>query len=146
MANALPKIINNDPEIVAVSTVATSVDSSEFVFVHNCQSEGFNIDGNSAEVEPIATSSSSTVTINKSGKYTISGLDIQIAPDGSNFYSFIGLTVISVFLNEGAAVKASGNVLIGGRSESFTNAQYFCPSGTSLSSSRYIKSSFLNIV
>jgi hypothetical protein len=156
MANVLPKIINNDPEDVTISSTAQSVASDEFEFIVNGSNNSAVINSVLAESVTNAAYASSNVdlTIIRSGKYTLhlssffGSYTLEVAPDGINYFIVSsGSGTFNLFLNAGAKVKTTGNpgFAISGAAEGYTNATYILNSSSSFESSKYTRSAYKNI-
>lgn len=149
MANALPKIINNDPESVSVNTAADTTASTEFSFVHNSSGNDFSIGGTSAELSPYGTSGSGTYTINKNGRYTLlTNGTVEISQNGgTNFITLnpSGAFTGSVFLKSGNLVRfgSVGNIV--GARESYLDALFIIESSKLIGGDRYTKSDYIKI-
>jgi len=157
MANVLPKIINNDPEGVTISSTAQVVASDEFEFVINGTTGSLALNSELAEVGPNYgyTSSVLTYTVLSSGKFSIfasafvSGY-ARVAPDGISYYDLIsisgfGAQIVNVFLNKGAKIQFTNGGAFHGCGEGYTNACYLVSSGDSVNSVKYTRSAFKNI-
>lgn len=156
MANVLPKIINNDPEDVTISSTAQSVASDEFEFIVNGSSGLVTINSTTAEPATNSSYASSNVdlTVTKNGKYTLyvasfgGSYSLDVAPDGVNYFTISTASgVFNIFLNAGAKVKTTGNPVfaISGATEGYTNASYILDSNSSFESSKYTRSAYKNI-
>ena len=156
MANVLPKIINNDPEDVTISSTAQSVASDEFEFIVNGSSGLVTINSTTAEPATNSSYASSNIdlTVTKNGKYTLyvasfsGSYSLDVAPDGVNYFTVSTVSgVFNLFLNAGAKVRTTGNPIfsISGIAEGYINAAYTLDSNSSFSSSKYTRSAFKNI-
>lgn len=155
MANTLPKIINNDPENVTISTTTQVIASDEFEFIVNCTNESLVINSTLAEIATHReyASTNPDITILRSGKYTISvtsfgAVTAEIAPNGINYFTILSASgTVNVFLNKGAKIRTTGNPIfaISGAAESFTNVTYKATSGDSFGSNKFVRSAYKKI-
>lgn len=146
MANALPKIINNDPETCAINTAADVTASTEFSMIHNGSSNEFSIAGTTAEQAPYGITGASTYTIDKAGNYTIFGAAISISENASNFYQISPTSgYVSIYLNKGNAVTITSGGFITGCRESFLDCTFMIPSSILIGGDRYLKADYLKI-